>query len=488
MIKKIVGLLLIVTAIIIGSYYPMGMVTERSIKKNFNLLNNTKEFNAILVDYKRGWFSSSAKLKATIHTPDRFTKNAQGQFKLIPSRDKTIEMPVKIFHGPIILANGRFLLGLGYASSKISLSENYLDQLNQFFTSSTSKPILDLSIFVSFLNNASFQVSSPAFTLTSKKNNSHIEWLGMRASLGLSPAMSEFNGNILIDGFTLRDGPSITTLRKLSSQYDLQKTNSQLFLGSAKVDVERFSVQQAGETLFQLDELTGMSTSTAEDNLLRSSFELSFEKLLFNKRAYGPAQLKLLIKDFDAQVLGEINQQLVKMNQLSGTEKGQAFFSLLTMLPRLVHKGSTFEIKSFSIMLPEGNFDGKLSITMPDDNLSNPFQFIQKLVGKGQIAIPTEFMKQYLYNSSKQALAYNPALLQQPVSPPLNLDAIKELKTSPDARDKQIKNKVDEKIGALVRDKILLKKEESYILTIELKNGQLMVNEKPFNPSALLSI
>ena len=80
--KKLAGLIIILAVLILGGYYGMGVLTERTIKKNIEVINQSNGLFAQIEQYNRGWFSSDAKIKWRLHVPERWLKIKMASHKL----------------------------------------------------------------------------------------------------------------------------------------------------------------------------------------------------------------------------------------------------------------------------------------------------------------------------------------------------------------------------------------------------------------------
>src|SRR3990167_1761401 len=130
MMEKLIGFIILVAALVLGGYYGMGVLTERAIKKNVDVINQTNGVDVTVTAYQRGLFKSKAMLNWTLNLAkpnDKTTKTV------------VVNMPLTIVHGPIMITNGKVRFGLGYAASHVTLP---IDE--------TVKPTLSLAVFVSY--------------------------------------------------------------------------------------------------------------------------------------------------------------------------------------------------------------------------------------------------------------------------------------------------------------------------------------------------
>ena len=145
--KKILGLISAIVAILLGSYFAMGWLTERTLKKTVNLVNQSNEFFVEFTQYNRGWFKSLATIKWRLRIPARITKNNQYQLGTIPSKDYNGSLPIEISHGPIIYNNSKVLFGFGEANIHFTLPKEYENYFNKIYSNKSTKPVLDLNVF-----------------------------------------------------------------------------------------------------------------------------------------------------------------------------------------------------------------------------------------------------------------------------------------------------------------------------------------------------
>src|SRR5690349_5145107 len=115
--KKITGLIIILAVLILGGYYGMGVLTEKTIGKNIEVIDQSNGLYAEIEQYHRGLFSSEAKIKWRLHVPERVVKDANGQMQTLPAQDYNMEMPLTVNHGPIIFTKSRVRFGFGYAEA-----------------------------------------------------------------------------------------------------------------------------------------------------------------------------------------------------------------------------------------------------------------------------------------------------------------------------------------------------------------------------------
>ncbi len=489
--KKLTGLVIILAALLLGGYYGMGVLTERTIKKNIAVIDQSNGLYAEISQYDRGLFNSNAKIKWKLHIPSRVVKDAAGQVQTAPAQDYNVDMPMVIHHGPIIVANHGVRFGLGYATSSFTFPQEYVAKFDEVFNKESSKPTLDLNIFVNYLNQSTVDLSVPQFKLFAKEGNGSFNWVGMNATTTISSEMKKISGGLTLNGIQYTNEDMKATLAKVSSDYDLHETPSGLYLGDANFTLPSFQVEIKDQKIFEINDLIFKSDSDIEEHLFNTHFTATVESILVNNKNYGPGDFEVALRNLDADVLAKINQQTSEMQNGTEIQRQQAMIALLPELPKLFSKGAEFEISKLSIKIPEGQIEGTMLISLPKDDNANPFGLMQKVQGKAKLKMPAATVKQMMQHSVIQQIAAQPDLQQtltqqlqsaqpaataatsaKPAQPTLTIDQVATMQA-------------DKQLSALQQNGLIVLQGEDYLVEIDLAQGKFIVNGKPFDSSML---
>jgi uncharacterized protein YdgA (DUF945 family) len=477
--KKILGLAVILAVLILGSYYGMGIVTERTLKKNIAVINQTNGLFVKVEQYHRGWFRSNVLVNWKLHVPAHDVKNASGVVSTLPAQDFDLQVPLDIYHGPVIFAESKLLFGLGYTHSDVTLPKVYEEKVKQLFTAQSVPPKMSLTVFVNYRNNIMFRMDLPAFKLIDKEGNTQFDWFGLKSDVSISADSNVLSGHVFLDGLHLIKDKINTVLGKVTSDYDLQRSQSGLYSGHASVLSPSFLVSEGDEKLLDVKNIQAQSDSHIEDGLFHSHFKATIDALVSKDKTYGPAVLDISIDKLDADVLAKINSQVNQLQQGTDAERNQMLFSLLPELPKLFAKGASVELKEFSVGMPDGSIKGSFLISIPNAGSSNPFQLIQSIQGDGQLVISAAVLKQLLTDAAVQTLQQQQATLPSSVTPPeATAMSVPDIKA-------QAATIADTKLTALVASGLLVLQNADYVLKCHLTQGQLLVNNKPFNPAMM---
>ncbi len=516
--KKIIGLVVVLAVLVFGGYYGTGLVTETTIEKNIENINQSNGLLVELTQYHRGWYTSTAVLNFRIHIPERLSKNQNGPSTMVPAQDHAFQMPLTIYHGPIIFSDSGIKFGLGYARSDIEIPEMYTQKFDALFTSESTKPKLRLSFFVNYLNNSQINLVSPSFKLILKQGGEQFEWVGMNSHVNVSSNLRHIDGNVVVDGARFIKDKADATLGKVQTHYDLHQTPEGLYLGEATLSVPSFVIAENKKKILDLVQFDIRSSSDIDAGLFSTDFKTSLSHLTVHDRVYGPAVLKMSLKNLDAQVLAELNERINKMQQGTDIERQQAMLSLIPVLPKLFGQGVRFEISEFSFAVPEGGISGDLTIALPKGETGNPFQLIQKIQGHGRFKVPAAILKEIMTVSLQQKLL-SQSLLQQEIAAQTkqndpaqadlqaqvdqakaeapasvhadgtnnNLSLNQEKNPPMTAADisQKARLQADQKLSEMVQNGLLSLQGSEYVMEASLQQGQLTINDRPFKAAML---
>lgn len=496
--KKIAGLVIILAVLILGGYYGMGVVTEKTLKRNIEVVNQSTGLTVKIAHYTRHWFHSSAAIDVLIHVPEQVEMNKDGKSETTPAQDYTMNVPVTIYHGPVIYTGSRVSFGLGYAESDFNLPKELVGKLSPYLSAESTSPKLKLSVFVNYTNQSRFQVEVPAFKLLAKEGKDAAEWLGMIGDINVSSDLKQISGDFTLDGISIVKDKMKGVLGKVTSDYSLRKTEDNLYLGQAGVSVPSLVVTQEEKPLFALTQFKARTENGVDNGLFESTSKVSLDKIVANDKTYGPGLLEMSIKNIDAKVLAKLNAQVNKMQHTSGAERQQTMFAMLPEIPKLLAQGPSFEISTLRLTVPEGDIDGHFTIALPKTDAVNPFQIMQKIEGDGKFQVPTAIVKRALIESLKQKATAQASLQSAAMAQMKDDKSVPEVKATAttadatpaapdavnqDAAVQQATAEADKKLTALVQAKVLVQEGQSFFLEFHLAQGKLTLNGQPFDPA-----
>lgn len=481
--KKLAGLIIILAVLVLGGYYGMGVMTERAIKNNVEVINQSNGLFADIEQYDRGWFTSDAKLKWRLHVPERIVKDADGKSQTVAAQDYNLVTPIKIYHGPFIYANKMPRFGMGYAKTAISFPEQYNQQFDEMFSKDSQKPVLDLSIFVNYLNKSTVELMLPKFKLLSKDSTGTFDWMGLTSTTSASSNMDKVDGELVVDGLSFSKDDTKVTLGKVTTDYNLHKTTSGLFLGDASFTLPFINLMVKEQKIFELSDLSLSSSNDIQNSLFSAHFNVELKSVTSNGQNYGPGELEISLRNLDADVLAKINAQANSMQNGTEVERQQAMLALLPEIPKLFSKGAELEISQLNFKLPQGVIDGSLLVTLPKGDNANPFELIQKIQGHAKLKISAAVLKQYMQQISAQLMP-NQSEAQQAIVEQLQNDQAQANQPAP-TKEQLASMQSDKQISAMQQSGLITVDGSDYVIEVNLDQGKFSINGKPFDPAMI---
>jgi len=480
--KRIISILVILVVIVLGGYFSTGLVTEHTLKKNLKTLNQANFLSIDLATYNRGFFKSNAELTWIIQTPERITQQDDGRSLVVPPKLYTFDMPLTIYHGPVIFQAKGVKFGLGMAHGELSLAEKPDKKFSKLFTSNSTKPNLMIDAFVTYFNKTQLEAKLPAFKLISKENQNQLEWLGMNSSFVFSSESTRYQGDIALDGLRLMGEKVQLILEKITSLYDIHKAKNGLYLGDASVHLPLFQFTDKDKKEFKVEQVDVTSNTDVKDELFSSSLYVAFKRLSKGDKTYGPAEIMMSAKNLDANVLANLNASATQLQKagVNRSQAQQALLSLLPDVPNLLSKGAVFEISKLSIKLPEGLMNGSLRVAFPKTKTGTPLRLLPKVEGDGQLNMPASFIKSLFVTSYKQTLLTAPAHAEPAVTDEAGNTQVETVNL-----DQQATHQADQKLADLIRAGALQAKGSDYVLELKFSSGRLLVNGHPFQSEML---
>lgn len=498
--KKITGLVVIVAALVLGSYYGMGYLTEKKVREDLIALNQSNGLSAEIKKYNRGLFKSNALVDWHLAVPERVSTLPNGQTQTLPAENYEMQMPLVIHHGPVIFANKKVKFGLGYAQTDLTLPAKYSEKFNKVFSGASTQPKLDLSMFVSYLNNTNVDAKVPAFKLIANEGNGQLDWTGMTSATTISSDLGKINGDVTIDGLNVIKEPMNTVISAITGKYSLHKSETGMYLGDASLSFPSLVITNANKKIFELNQFNVNSDTNIEKGLFSSHFKSSLDKVVAHDKTYGPGSLGMAIRNLDAAILAKLNEQINQIQQSTDSDRQKILLAMLPELPKLFSQGPEFEITEMNLVMPQGNIEGHMLVALPKTDSANPFELIQKIQGNGKLKVPTVVLKDILTESIRQALSapqppktINDSIVQQmqqqnsgkailttnqPATQPT-------VPATPAEIALQAAATADKQLLSMLQSGLLTQQGNDYVVELTLNQGQLVVNGKPFNPAML---
>jgi uncharacterized protein YdgA (DUF945 family) len=503
--KGILGLILIVVLGYGGATFYFGGQAQSQLKRNVLVFNDALQkqmqdapgpkFQVSLVDYSKGFLSSSARLKFTLDMRSLPVPLPGGQAV------QSYEMPMEIHHGPFIFSLGK--MGLAYATTTARFPEKMAKQAKMFLSESSELPELQMSVFIKIDESFRVDADVPKFQIEPKAGmQGNFIWKGMNAVYNVSSNMVNVDGGAVIEGLSLDSPMAKADVSKIEMNYDVSKAEYDLWVGTGDMSVPSIDVSFQGMSIFSLADLSFESKAGLDDGLLSMDMRSSMKKAMVRGQNYGPLKFALSIKNLDAKTFASVQklaQQLNNSRYLPRSQSRELMQKLEQQLPSLVNKGAELDLDKFTFTIPQGEIAADVNAKVAKGvamksilELANhvvinaeiklPKVIVEKaLIKRAASYIRHQQMRQQLENANKQEAASGDgsddtmAQGQDNMPKPMSRSEIRDA----------AKEKVTNQIQRLVDKDLLVQTDSSYIFKFKYDKGLMYLNGAPISKDML---
>ncbi len=361
--KKLI--LVLVSLIILASFpYIVGSKAETHFNDLLDKANENPGYSLKLVDYNKGWLSSTARVEFTFNMPDDTNITSQS----------TIIFVQKMFHGPLLWKTKGPGIGLIDSSVVIELPKEWQEELDKL--ESVNKDTLKFTSRTAFSGATHSYLELSAFSHTENA-----------LSLNINSATGSFSydmsGHMLADfdwqGLRMSEqGKNTLEIAPVHLEVDQQLVKGELFAvdaiytGSFSSSIEKFSF--TSDNPLQKVALSGLNINASSELKqelmdLHAFFgvnEIQAMGKKLNKFVYDLSMLNI-----DATVLQEF-ARLIADAQGSMQAKPELVQSvmlenLIKLIPRLVSKNPVLKINNLGISSDDGTITSQLELVINQD-------------------------------------------------------------------------------------------------------------------------
>ncbi len=389
-----------------------------------------------------------------------------------------ITLKTAIQHGPLPGLNS---LAAGSSSTTVEFEGDLQKKVLEAFAGKTP---LEIRTRYDFLGGGLTKFSSPAFriaipdpegtrqtTLSGNGLEMEVEFTrGLQQMVMHASAprfeMNESNGTHML----------LSELRAESRQQRIFEDDPALYSGSQQFSLEELSIDPGQETghPIALKEIKYDVQMPVTGEFIDLIAQLGAKELRVGEQNYGPAHYDLSLKHLNARKLMALNRSLMALytqpEMLQDTNRLlQAFTPMKDQLVALLLDSPSLSLDRISFSTPEGEAKITAVLKLLDpkaEDFANPVALTGKIDFAADITFPRALIAAALQSGQ-------PASTEGPEG-----KTVEETPPQPGPMAGQALDRLVEQ-GHVIVDGALLKSRVSF------RNGQLLVNEKPFNPLAM---
>lgn len=472
--RKILGALGGVAALGLLSYPGFGLLVEKGVRQQLTSMPKQYGMSVELTDFHRHWFTSDAKILWKWQIPAHLTQNSQGQTITISPQNYEKEFEIKIFHGPIVLTGGHLFFGIGHADTHIDWPLFSNLPLKDEFSKESIFPSINIQMALNFLFQTTWNTQIPAFKLIGVNQPNKIDWHGLVIHNQIKNNTEALKGEIDFPGVQVVKENTSFDIQKLQSKYHFKHDDSGLYIGKLGFNVDAISLNDDQKNEFMIHNWVVESHSDIHQGLFSTEFVVNLKDLVVNQQKVGPLEFDLELSKINALALNQMHEVLKPQQNASPSFRQKNFWALMTTVPELLKHGMSLELKKFHLVLEQGTIDSHAQFSLAADEAGGlmALQSLKNLQGNVDIQLSQNLLSQWLKSVLEKQLSIQQLSLGNSVSS----NDIQQAAAS----------RTDQKLKELVSSGVIKVDASDYVFHIKFNNGQLLVNDLPFNPSWLV--
>lgn len=435
-----------------------GMETEKTYAAMLDQLSHNSGLQFTGKSYARGWLSSTA---------ETVIRHPQASFEIVAQHH--------ISHGPLPLdrvMEGKWLPAQAHITSQVQLGPPGKKN------ASTLPPLTATTTF-HYNGAGSVHAEMPAVKKSGAQGQL-VDWRGMDADVTFDREWRKVRLDVRMPALILatpgKQGEF--ALSRVALHSDMHEGMAGYFFGDGALTIGQLEFGGASERVsLQGLELSTSAQPVGENVNLTIRYQLG--EIRTGDERFGPGQLVMELRHLDAAALVKFK------NEMDGLYRGnlpppQAAMMLagkgLELIGTLAKKAPELEITRLSFKTREGEISGKAKFILDGRraNLAqNPMMLLTSLAGDVEVSIPSPVIKKMLAPQIRrdiEAHYRNGSLSQQEIA---KLDTAKMAEIVDRAFPQYLSR--NEFTRNLVEENGL------YKLTLTLRQGQMLVNGKPWH-------
>ncbi len=363
--RKLIQLVLLLILLLTFAPLGMGMWLQHTYYSLVSYYNAQGDVAIQVLNYQRGWMSSSASLRVKIINPTLVTWVKESGV-VDPQLDLLVEQ--KIQHGPILYYPAQispFYFGLAVIHNQWQLSSAMQEFLKVFAT--VVGDIQDDDV-ISFAGNyiKYFKINSLYSNLPNQQVSVQFKQ-GLTGKIELFPGQNKLNATIKFPDVILLAANKHGAMKASAGmlQLDQQQAKSGLWLGYLKLQLAALTAQDFAGYSFSLAGLNLAGTIKERAEKIASEHIVDIEKITLAKQTFGPLHLKVTSSALISQAVVDMIIAYRQIMQRGELYASQLQLKMLSLLPKVLVTDSQVQLDAFHLSAPEGDFDMTGQIAWP---------------------------------------------------------------------------------------------------------------------------
>lgn len=374
----------IVSGLVVAPYFS-GKLAQTEMENMVAKMQNMPNATVSIENYHRGWFNSTADIKATI---------TQDIAEQVEPLQITVTSKQTMQHGPVLWQSNGLGFGLVDIDYDIELAHNQNDTLD--FNHTFTKDTLESYVRIGFSGAMYSTMSLKPFQISTEQGTFDIHAMNID-SLMTKDGKLKFSGDWQGLDFSEFD-EQVLSIGKMQFSADQQVVRGDLLsynaltVGDTNFTLASFNILGPTEAeKISMNNLSVISTSHEKDGLMYADADIKIANINAIGQEFKDFSYLVSFNKLDLDVYQEFQDVLVSNN--GQQDQNQLLLEIQTLLPKLLAAGPELKIKKLAVQTNQGEIDSQLNIEFDQDLLdaNNPMSIMMALKADANGSAPVEF-------------------------------------------------------------------------------------------------
>ncbi len=484
--QKVVGLIVCVLVSVCGLVpYVFGVRTEQTLTALVQVAEYVLDMPIYTTRYTRGWFGSTAETWLALPPAVAETVRAYVPFMLTPAaRVEGLRLVHHIRHGPFPLSARPVSIGSLLPVQTIITSSLIpgAPALSRDMRPATALPVFQVDTTVFLLGAGQSHVSIPAFTSPPEaQTEADLVWEGLQGDVAIDAQGRHITGVLQADGFTLTGEDTKFALHEVVARTNILTEPRYASQGDTAVRVGSVALTPRAEAQATWVVTGGeiQATTATTSGTLQAMADLHIETLRLGEASYGPGSAHLELRRLSLPALARL------LRAISAPRQDEPDFAslwlrlllsgdLARLLSGLARSSPEIALPQMSLHTTDGEVRARVQVRVNGNRLRAPgdlAQLIQMIDAEAEGEAPVSWVRALAIAQVRQAIRARSKFAA--FIPTTALNALAATIS-------------DQQLYSLVQQEYLILDGNTYKSKARYTYGQLLVNGKPLDWSALV--
>ncbi len=429
---------------VLAAYFTIGLLLQKNYQKLLNEAKPAKKWLQLkVVSFDRGWFSSTATVKATITLP---STTPAANHRLTQSASFLLKQYIQ--QGPFIFTTGRdnqtkFLFGKALIHTKINKKD---------FTKETTT-------FIHWNND--IDINEHIKHLSLKHDNLRYSLSNVSSSINYNADPEKMNGTFSVGSLKVlkKNMPPSLMIDNLHVDFDLTKKNKYWY-GTHTSSIDSINIKKPRQLPTKINGIELKTKTERHKKSTSTQIDAQINQVLSNNLVISPITASLKITGLNSVALDNC---LDTLRELVESRRLVSWSTLYEPTMKVLAHGATFSLSNVLVGTNQGSLKANGNLTfLKKSNAPQSLMLVEDTMGSLSIVFPKALLQDMLtaYYTHQRKLTS-----KSDDNGDNNNNGLP--KTSELAA---------QKIALWIQNKLLIQNEQKLKLSVQYQKGQLLIN------------